>query len=279
MTVLWEKVDGPGTVVFEDANSEDTTATFSIDGTYVLRLTADDGELSGSDDVTIVVRAEGWVEITFDNSSSAYTGTTGTGLSWSHTVGSGSNGILVVGIGGKDTSANDLVINSITYNGVNMTLASGSSAVAVESSNRLKSDIYYLLSPPAGTYSIQVTYAGNVTSKVAGAVSLFGVAQQGPESVAVNTEISAESISTNITTVTAGAWVVDIVGAANRGLYSATGNEMVQRWMVNPPSTAVGGVSCTRAVEVPGTVTLSWDHSQQTAYRMAHSLAAFAPGN
>ena len=32
-----------------------TTASFSVAGPYVLRLTADDGELTSSDDVTIFV--------------------------------------------------------------------------------------------------------------------------------------------------------------------------------------------------------------------------------
>ncbi|MGY1810948.1 PKD domain-containing protein [Blastococcus sp. SYSU D00669] len=54
-TALWEKASGPGTVTFADANAVDTTATFSAGGSYVLRLTADDGALEGSDDVTVTV--------------------------------------------------------------------------------------------------------------------------------------------------------------------------------------------------------------------------------
>ncbi len=41
--------------VFDDASAEDTWVTFPGAGTYVLRLTADDGELSVSDEVTITV--------------------------------------------------------------------------------------------------------------------------------------------------------------------------------------------------------------------------------
>lgn len=55
-TVLWSKVSGPGTVAFADGGSRQTTADFSLAGTYVLRITADDGELSTSDDVTVTVR-------------------------------------------------------------------------------------------------------------------------------------------------------------------------------------------------------------------------------
>jgi len=55
VTTTWSKQSGPGDVTFGDANEVDTMATFSVDGVYVLRLTADDGELSAFDDVTITV--------------------------------------------------------------------------------------------------------------------------------------------------------------------------------------------------------------------------------
>lgn len=51
----WSQVIGPGTVTFAVASAVNTTASFSEAGTYVLRLTADDGELTSSDEVTIVV--------------------------------------------------------------------------------------------------------------------------------------------------------------------------------------------------------------------------------
>ena len=56
----WSKVTGSGTVTFGNAASVDTTATFSEADTYVLRLTADDGALTRSAEVTITVYP--WVE-------------------------------------------------------------------------------------------------------------------------------------------------------------------------------------------------------------------------
>lgn len=55
LTVTWSVVSGPGPVTFADPNAVDTTATFTTDGTYVLRLTASDGDLTTSDDVVITV--------------------------------------------------------------------------------------------------------------------------------------------------------------------------------------------------------------------------------
>jgi hypothetical protein len=46
---------GPGAVVFANAHAEDTTASFSTAGTYILRLTAGDGELTAWDEVEITV--------------------------------------------------------------------------------------------------------------------------------------------------------------------------------------------------------------------------------
>ncbi len=55
LTTTWSKLSGPGTVTFADTNALATTAAFSAAGTYVLRLTASDGALSATADVTITV--------------------------------------------------------------------------------------------------------------------------------------------------------------------------------------------------------------------------------
>ena len=57
LTISWSQASGPGTASFSDPNSTDTTVVFSESGTYVLRLTASDGEFSTSDDVTIDIHA------------------------------------------------------------------------------------------------------------------------------------------------------------------------------------------------------------------------------
>ncbi len=59
VTITWSKVSGPGDVTFGDASAAATTARFTTFGTYVLRLTAYDGELSASDDVTVTVASYG----------------------------------------------------------------------------------------------------------------------------------------------------------------------------------------------------------------------------
>ena len=55
LTLTWSRVSGPGSVSFDTPNAAVTAALFSAPGTYVVRLSASDGELSSSDDVTVTV--------------------------------------------------------------------------------------------------------------------------------------------------------------------------------------------------------------------------------
>jgi uncharacterized repeat protein (TIGR01451 family) len=53
VSLSWTQVSGPGKVIFNNPGAAATTASFSLAGVYVLRLTADDGALSAADDVII----------------------------------------------------------------------------------------------------------------------------------------------------------------------------------------------------------------------------------
>ena len=55
LITTWSKVSGPGSADFDDMNDPATSVSLSTEGTYQLRLTANDGELSADDYVTIIV--------------------------------------------------------------------------------------------------------------------------------------------------------------------------------------------------------------------------------
>jgi hypothetical protein len=74
LTTTWSKFSGPGTVTFGNANSLNTTASFSVEGTYVLRLTGDDGGTTRTDDVTITVTSNTSM-VMFQDGVNGYTGT------------------------------------------------------------------------------------------------------------------------------------------------------------------------------------------------------------
>ena len=65
LETIWSFVSGPGPVVFPDATTLNATAIFTVPGTYVLRLTASDGKLSASDELTIVVKPKPFAERTY----------------------------------------------------------------------------------------------------------------------------------------------------------------------------------------------------------------------
>ena len=57
LTAGWSAGSGPGPVSFQDPSAVDTRATFTTAGSYVLRLSVSDGELSATDSVQITVQA------------------------------------------------------------------------------------------------------------------------------------------------------------------------------------------------------------------------------
>jgi hypothetical protein len=56
--VAWAQLNGPCGVLFSDANAAATTATFAQPGFYTFRLSAHDGELGSSDEVSIELLAD-----------------------------------------------------------------------------------------------------------------------------------------------------------------------------------------------------------------------------
>ncbi len=54
VTTVWSQLSGPGTMTFDSSNTLATTASFSIPGVYVVRLTADDGQVKTCSDVSII---------------------------------------------------------------------------------------------------------------------------------------------------------------------------------------------------------------------------------
>jgi len=210
--------------------------------------------------------------IEFDATSSYSSNIWSDTLSWSHTIGGSSNRILVVAVACEDNFAINEVINSIKYNGVDMTKVPASS----KSWGYIKADLYYMLDAdlPAspGTYTVSVTYNGNVSTRIGGAVSLKNVKQQTPETAVTNSLASATAISTDINTLSSGAWIVDVAGHSNNGSFSTSTS--TERWDQNSGN-HTGAGSATLAASA-GATTVNWNFSGSSG-TILHSLAAFAP--
>lgn len=90
-------------------------------------------------------------------------GTTGV-LSWTHTVNTASN-LLVVGVHGSNNQG----VSSVTYNSVNMTHVPSAYATSGSTGVDQVSDLWYMLNPPTGS-------ADTITITMAGASLLAGTA-------------------------------------------------------------------------------------------------------
>lgn len=89
LTLAWTKQSGPGTVSFTAPSSLSSTATFSVAGSYLLRLSASDGELSSFAEARIEVAANTGAEQviyreTFGNTSGADVRFNSPTISWQH---------------------------------------------------------------------------------------------------------------------------------------------------------------------------------------------------
>jgi len=217
--------------------------------------------------------------IQFDAASEGSDSNDANYFSWTHTIGDGNCRILVVGVAGGDSDTNDLVISTVKYNDVEMSLVDGSSETVSSGGpppDNTKTELYYLLDeylPSAGSYGVEITYSGNVGAKCGGAISLTNVKQQPAESVNTNSTTSTNSISTDINTLTDWAYVVDIVGCGNQGTFEAADGNMIGRWDIQSFSSSAAG--STKLVGSAGLTTMSWEHSD--ANQLTHSVAVFAP--
>ena len=214
--------------------------------------------------------------ITFDTASFGGVGTAFT-ASWSHTVGTGANRMLVVGISTeRDT---DNTPSGVTYGSQALTKVPGSFAKS-NNTVRLSTELWYLVAPNVGTAQITATFATSVVNGIqCGAVSLFGVQQGAPEAVAVATGTQLDNgtlYSLPITTLTNGAWLVDIAANGSVGdTFATTTTGMTERWD-NNVSGQLSQAGATREVATAGLVTDTWTASP-TSNRKSQSIAAFAP--
>lgn len=120
-TSQWSRVSGPGTVTFADPAAPGTTATFSTDGTYVLRLTANDSAAQSSDETTVTVlpagtSGPGVIEVSVargsDDAEESATGGVGLGSSDLELVLDGSNQIVGLRFTGVAIPAGATVVSA-----------------------------------------------------------------------------------------------------------------------------------------------------------------------
>src|SRR4051812_48768267 len=139
--------------------------------------------------------------IAFD-AAAGTSATNAAAVSWSHTVGTGTNNVLIVGLAMEDTSTASLAVNSITYNGVAMTLVPSSTATDGTSTFN-RTVLYYLINPAAGAHTVSITFGGAVNGVDAGSISLNGAAQSAPTAAGTAIADASASLSATASVTTA----------------------------------------------------------------------------
>jgi hypothetical protein len=144
--------------------------------------------------------------IAIDNTSNA-TSTNATTLSWSHTVGSANNRLLLVGISVGGGSS----VLRVTYGGQPLRQR----LVQNGPGNQNRIELWYLLAPPSGTANVVATLA-NAAHVVGGAASFTAVNQSRPFGESTSASGQSATASLNISDTTSDRVVFSVV-AANEG--------------------------------------------------------------
>ena len=148
------------------AASQDATGSAALGGNWNLEYS------TGSIEAESAIDAEtqqDWAEVMaittgLTSSSATASGASASSLTWSHTVESGSNGILIVNVSLYTNSG--ITVSSVTYGGVALT------QIGAATSSKDHAEMWYLKVPVTGTANVVVTLTGS-TSIAAGATNFF----------------------------------------------------------------------------------------------------------
>jgi hypothetical protein len=166
--------------------------------------------------------------ITLDNFNAGYSYGNGTTppsspITYSHTVNSGSDRVLLVLIQARGTVS---AVSAVTYDSVSMNLVT-----TVATNGVITSQIWYLVNPSTGTHDVSITHAfSGGTNILSQAVSFFGVNQTTPiDAFITGAASNTGPMTATIATTTANAVIVDSCAMRTAASETATMTSMTNR--------------------------------------------------
>lgn len=163
--------------------------------------------------------------------------------SWNHTVGTGSDRVLIVFFS-RSGYDSDL---TVTYNGTAMTLAA-------KTTSPFGAFVYYLVNPDSGTHSIAWTATvGRAT--IGSAMSVTGAAQTSTIGASNSATAGDTTTSVSITTESDNSWIVDIMSVVNSTTRTPDGAQT--EISVDSSGTQYTGTSY-KLLATAGATTMSW---------------------
>ena len=189
--------------------------------------------------------------IAFDSVSNSGYQTAQGSYSWSHTIGPGSNRILVVGVSMLSVAGSS--VSGITFGGVALTKIRSDASV----SGAVRTELWYLTNPENGSGTIVVSLSASLDS-ASGAQSFTGVDQKEPieaNNGASATNVGAADATVGVTSLSNNAWTVDIVGTDDTAI--SIGTEQTSRFNLTG-TLGSGAGSHEGPTPIPGVITMSW---------------------
>lgn len=212
------------------------------------------------DDVEINIPGGGTAPPVVVSTSSATSGNVQVPtLTWDHTS-SGIDRLLVVQVSTEEISA----VTGITYNGIALTLASFDTDVA----NNIRSEQWFLVAPPVGTYSIVVSLAPDAYIS-AGAESYVSVNQASPIGNTSSGSGNSNTPSVINTTANDNSLTADSIATAITPIAYSVGPGQTLSWSHTANSdTRQGASSVESAGTAPDNITMSYVLTQVTDWVM-----------
>jgi hypothetical protein len=200
-------------------------------------------------------------------------------VTWNHTIGNGSNRLLVVAAGSESNAPAGLPVASVRYNGVALTKAV---VQAVGSGPSDNVELWYMLEanlPEAGTYQVRVAFTDTTSFGIGGgSMSFVNAKQSAPEATTAKSALNAPSIRSYVTTLTDSTLLIDAVIHGDFGTFSP-GSGQFERINLN----VNGGTGFQLASSTKGTGLTGPDSIAQvpevTVSRIAHIVMAVAPAS
>jgi hypothetical protein len=190
----------------------------------------------------------------FDSTSNSLAVLSGTTIAWAHTLGAGSNLVLVVLVDWITVTA--ITVSTITYGAQNLTKVPSSLATDGAASTEL-----WFLIAPSGNQTITITMSNTILEAMGGAVVAKDAAQSSPMNTAgINNGVSA-SASVVATSAASEFVVATVVNNAASSLDTITTTSGTERW-----NQAIGNDKAAGS-STPGAgpnVTSTWTLTQAT---------------
>ncbi len=216
--------------------------------------------------------------LTFDATTTGNTSTDVGTLTYSHTIGSGSNRILIVAVSVESDSANNCIVQGVTYNAVAMTQSA--QITAFENGFGVGSSIWYMDEanlPSAGANDVVVSATdsdvGGSDDINSGSISFSDAGQSGEEASETVSGGATNSLTDDITTLTDDAVIINATHSGNAGQTTSPGSGQTERWDFNGTSSHMGGGE--EEISSAGTETQAWTLTNSNRHAMC--LAAFPP--